>query len=113
MQGRCGSGGWASRTPLSVSRRRYAGEAFTANLVAHTTSLSACTSLSTMLYSPLGTAMLVLLAYNVVVVGGKHAFYLLELTAKDYVQDPQLYVIVRYGVLLCILLGMEVIFVEV
>lgn len=66
-----------------------------------------------MLYSPLGTTMLLVLAYNVVVVLSKYVNYIFELTAKDYVQDQQLYVIMRYGILACILLGMEVMFIEV
>ncbi|CCW66211.1 unnamed protein product [Phytomonas sp. Hart1] len=102
-----------SSSALTLSRRQYVGQVFLSNFSTHAASLSACTSLSTMLYSPLGTAMLVLLAYNVVVVGGKHSYYLIDLTAKDYVQDPQLYVVIRYGVLICVLLGMEVLFVEV
>lgn len=65
------------------------------------------------MYSPLGTAMLVLLAYNVVVGGTKHFHYSMDLTAKDYVQDQQLYTIMKYGIMCCILLGMEVLFIEV
>lgn len=57
--------------------------------------------------------MLLVLAYNVVVVLSKYVNYIFELTAKDYVQDQQLYVIMRYGILACILLGMEVMFIEV
>lgn len=83
------------------------------NLATHSTQLTACTQLSTMLYSPLGTTMLLVLAYNVVVVLSKYVNYIFELTAKDYVQDQQLYVIMRYGILACILLGMEVMFIEV
>lgn len=98
---------------LTTARRGYVGEALVANLGAHCTNVAACTSLSTVLYSPLGTAMMLVLAYNVAVIGTKHVNYTMEITAKDYVQDQQLYVIMRYGILSCILLGMEVLFVEV
>lgn len=57
--------------------------------------------------------MLILLAYNVVVIALKHFHYSMDLTAKDYVQDQQLYVIMRYGIMCCLLLGAEVLFIEV
>eukprot|EP00796_Vickermania_ingenoplastis_P004464 gene4464-3259_t len=86
---------------------------FLTNLSAHSAQLAGCTTLSGLMYSPLGTAMLLLLAYNVVVIGTKHLYYTMDLTAKDYVQDQQLYAIMRYGIMCCLLLGMEVLFVEV
>lgn len=98
---------------LTCPRRCFVGQTVMQNLAIHSTQLTACTQLSTMLYSPLGTTMLLVLAYNVVVVLSKYVNYIFELTAKDYVQDQQLYVIMRYGILACILLGMEVMFIEV
>lgn len=98
---------------LLTQRRNFVGQAFANDLLIHSTQVGACASLSTLLYSPLGTAMLIVLAYNVVVVCTKHVNYSMEITAKDYVQDQQLYVIMRYGILSCILLGMEVMFIEV
>ncbi|EPY15747.1 hypothetical protein STCU_11794 [Strigomonas culicis] len=98
---------------MTVARRNFVGQTLLANLGAHCTQVTACTSLSTVLYSPLGTAMLIVLAYNVVVICTKHVNYSMEITAKDYVQDQQLYVIMRYGILACVLLGMEVMFIEV
>lgn len=95
------------------AKRHYVGEAVLPGFVTHCTQIGACTSLSTLLYSPMGTAMMVVLAYNVVVICTKHVNYSLEITAKDYVQDQQLFIIMRYGILCCILLGMEVMFVEV
>ncbi|RNE97472.1 hypothetical protein TraAM80_09297 [Trypanosoma rangeli] len=83
------------------------------NLVTHSLQVEGCVSLSTLLYSPLGTALLVALAYNVVVIGTKHVTYTMEITGKDYVQDQQLHTIMKYSILSCILLAMEVIFVEV
>lgn len=67
---------------------------------------------ASLLYSPLGTLALVALAYNVIVIGGKHCWYTVELTAKDYLQDLQLYAVSRYLILLSILLGLEAVFVE-
>jgi len=101
-----------SSTQISA-RRHYVGQALLSNLSVHCAQVSSCTSLSTLLYSPLGTLMYIMLAYNVVVICTKHVNYSMEITAKDYVQDQQLYVIMRYGILSCILLGMEVMFVEV
>ena len=66
-----------------------------------------------LLYSPIGTLALVALAYNVVVIGGKHCWYTVELTAKDYLQDLQLYAVTRYLILLSILIGLEAVFIEV
>ncbi|ORC90571.1 uncharacterized protein TM35_000083690 [Trypanosoma theileri] len=83
------------------------------NLTAHSLQLQGCLSLSTLLYSPLGTAFLLLLAYNVVVIGTKHVVYTIEITGKDYVQDQQLHQIMKYGIFACVLLAMEVLFVEV
>lgn len=103
----------AAPATTAVARRHFVGQAFLSNFGAHCTQVSACTSLSTILYSPLGTAMLLVLAYNVVVICTKHVNYTMEITAKDYVQDQQLYVIMRYGIMACILLGMEVMFIEV
>lgn len=103
----------SAASALTTSRRHMVGAQLASNLAVHATQAASCFSLSTLLYSPLGTAMLVVLAYNVVVIGTKHVNYSMEITAKDYVQDQQLYVIMRYGILSCILLGMEVMFVEV
>lgn len=100
-------------TALTAPKRHYTGEVLASNLLVHMTQVGACTSLATLLYSPVGTAMLIVLAYNVVVICTKHVNYSMEITAKDYVQDQQLYVIMRYGILSCILLGMEVMFVEI
>ncbi|KPA76643.1 putative mitochondrial hypothetical protein [Leptomonas pyrrhocoris] len=98
---------------LTCARRQYLGATVLPNFMTHCTQIGACTSLSTLLYSPIGTAMIVILAYNVVVICSKHVNYSLEITAKDYVQDQQLLTIMRYGILSCILLGMEVMFIEV
>lgn len=84
-----------------------------ANLATHALQVPSCFSLSTLLYSPLGTAMLIVLAYNMVVVGTKQMTYIMEITGKDYVQDQQLHQIMKYGILSCLLLAMEVLFVEV
>lgn len=70
------------------------------------------TCLSTMSYAPIGTLMGVALAYNVGVVGLKHMWYTMEMVAKDYVQDIQLQVTVRYLILLSLLLAVEQLFVE-
>lgn len=86
---------------------------FTANLAAHGSQISCCPTLGGLLYSPLGTAMLVLLAYNVIAIVSKQFHYAHDLTAKDYIQDLGLYTIMYYGIMLCILLGMEVLFIEV
>lgn len=98
---------------LTLQQRNYLGQTLLADLAVHSTQLGGCLQLQTLLYSPLGTAMMLVLAYNVVVICTKHVNYSMEITAKDYVQDQQLYVIMRYGILSCILLGMEVMFVEV
>lgn len=103
----------AQSTALTCAKRQYLGATVMPNFMTHCTQLGACTSLSTLLYSPVGTAMIVVLAYNVIVVCTKHVNYSLEITAKDYVQDQQLLTIMRYGILSCILLGMEVMFIEV
>lgn len=100
-------------TALTCAKRQYFGATVMSNFMTHCTQIGACTSLSTLLYSPIGTAMIVVLAYNVIVVCTKHVNYSLEITAKDYVQDQQLLTIMRYGILSCILLGMEVMFIEV
>lgn len=100
-------------TALSTAKRQYLGATVIPNFMTHCTQIGACTCLSTILYSPIGTAMIVVLAYNVIVVCSKHVNYSLEITAKDYVQDQQLLAIMRYGILSCILLGMEVMFIEV
>ncbi|CCD21514.1 hypothetical protein TRVL_05186 [Trypanosoma vivax] len=92
--------------------RRHASQ-LVPNIVAHSVQLPSCVSLSSMLYSPLGTIMLIALAYNVVVIGTKHFYYTMELTGKDYVQDQLLHQVMRYGILCCILLSMEMLFVEV
>lgn len=73
---------------------------------------STYTTVSALAYSPVGTVALVVLAYNVSVVGGKHCWYTLELTAKDYLQDQKLAMIVRYLILFTILLSVEAMFVE-
>ncbi|KAG5469389.1 hypothetical protein LSCM1_02606 [Leishmania martiniquensis] len=98
---------------LSVAKRQYPGATVIPNFITHCTQIGACTSLSTLLYSPIGTAMAIVLAYNVIVICSKHVNYSLEITAKDYVQDKQLLTIMRYGILSCILLGMEVMFIEI
>jgi hypothetical protein len=100
-------------TALTCAKRQYPGATVLPNFLTHCTQIGACTSLSTLLYSPVGTAMIVVLAYNVIVICSKHVNYSLEITAKDYVQDQQLLTIMRYGILSCILLGMEVMFIEV
>ncbi|KPI85251.1 hypothetical protein ABL78_5704 [Leptomonas seymouri] len=100
-------------TALTCSKRQYLGATVLPNFLTHCTQVGSCTSLSTLLYSPIGTVMLVVLAYNVIVICSKHVNYSLEITAKDYVQDQQLLTIMRYGILSCILLGMEVMFIEV
>ncbi|KEG07232.1 hypothetical protein DQ04_10481000 [Trypanosoma grayi] len=105
------AGGGRSSSALR-SESRAVSQLMT-NLTAHSLQLPACLSLSTLLYSPLGTALLVVLAYNVVVIGTKHVTYTMEITGKDYVQDQQLHMIMKYGILSCILLAMEVLFVEV
>lgn len=86
---------------------------FVTNLTAHFTQCTGCTTLGGLLYSPLGTAMLILLAYNVIVIVSKQFHYAHELTAKDYVQDLNLYTIMNYGIMICILLGLEMLFIEV
>ncbi|KAG5493539.1 hypothetical protein JIQ42_01909 [Leishmania sp. Namibia] len=101
------------RGALTVAKRQYPGATVIPNFITHCTQIGACTSLSTLLYSPIGTAMVIVLAYNVIVICSKHVNYSLEITAKDYVQDQQLLTIMRYGILSCILLGMEVMFIEV
>ena len=69
-------------------------------------------SVSTLAYSPLGTLALLLVAYNTSVVGVKHCWYTLEMVAKDYVQDIQLQVTLRYVILLALLFGVEGVLVE-
>ncbi|KAK7196935.1 hypothetical protein NESM_000635900 [Novymonas esmeraldas] len=98
---------------LTVAKRQYLGATVVPNFMTHCTQIGACASLSTILYSPVGTAMMIVLAYNVIVICTKHVNYSLEITAKDYVQDQQLLTVMRYGILSCILLGMEVMFIEV
>ncbi|CAG9580691.1 conserved hypothetical protein [Leishmania major strain Friedlin] len=98
---------------LTVSKRQYLGSTVIPNFITHCTQIGACASLSTILYSPIGTAMTIVLAYNVIVICSKHVNYSLDITAKDYVQDQQLLTIMRYGILSCILLGMEVMFIEI
>ncbi|GET91860.1 hypothetical protein, conserved [Leishmania tarentolae] len=98
---------------LTLSKRQYMGSTVITNFTTHCTQIGACTSLSTILYSPIGTSMMIMLAYNVIVICSKHVNYSLEITAKDYVQDQQLLTIMRYGILSCILLGMEVMFIEI
>lgn len=73
---------------------------------------STYTSIAALMYTPIGTLALILLAYNVGVVGAKHCWYTLELTAKDYVQDQQLVAIIRYILLITILLSVENLFIE-
>lgn len=73
---------------------------------------STYTSIAAISYSPIGTLALILLAYNVGVVGAKHCWYTLELTVKDYVQDQQLVAVLRYLLLLTILLSVESLFIE-
>jgi hypothetical protein len=70
------------------------------------------TTLAALPYSPLGTGALVLLAYNVSVVGVKHLWYALEMVSKDYHQDQQLQVLVRYLLLVSLLISVEALFVE-
>jgi hypothetical protein len=71
------------------------------------------TSLGALSYSPIGTGALVLLAYNVSVVGLKHLWYTLEMISKDYHQDQQLQMISRYMLLVSLLLSVESLFIEV
>ncbi|RNF07204.1 uncharacterized protein Tco025E_07424 [Trypanosoma conorhini] len=107
------TGGCGGSTALALRcDRRNVAQLFS-NLATHSLQVQSCVSLSTLLYSPLGTALLVALAYNVVVIGTKHVTYTMEITGKDYVQDQQLHMIMKYGILSCILLAMEVMFVEV
>jgi hypothetical protein len=73
---------------------------------------STYTSIAAIAYSPIGTLALILLAYNVGVVGAKHCWYTLELTVKDYVQDQQLVAVLRYILLITILLSVENLFIE-
>lgn len=73
---------------------------------------STYTTLPALAYSPVGTVALVGLAYNVGVVGAKHCWYTMELTAKDYVQDQKVATILRYAMLITILLAVEALFVE-
>ncbi|KAG5495076.1 hypothetical protein JKF63_02129 [Porcisia hertigi] len=98
---------------LTIAKRQYLTTTVIPNFMTHCTQIGGCTSLASILYSPIGTLMAIVLAYNVIVICTKHVNYSLDLTAKDYVQDQQLLTIMRYGILSCILLGMEVLFVEV
>ncbi|KAF8297684.1 succinate dehydrogenase cytochrome B subunit [Trypanosoma cruzi] len=104
--------GCGSNAHALLCERRDFGQLFS-NLATHSLQVQGCASLSTLLYSPLGTVMLVVLAYNVVVIGSKHVIYTMEITGKDYVQDQQLHMIMKYGITACVLLAMEVLFVEV
>ncbi|CUG87138.1 membrane-associated protein, putative [Bodo saltans] len=82
---------------------------------AHFTQLvypSTYTTVAAVAYSPIATLALILLAYNVGVVGAKHCWYTLELTVKDYVQDQQLVAVLRYLLLLTILFSVEALFIE-
>lgn len=99
--------------PISACGQGLTACPFVSNLTAHFTQLGGCVSLGGLLYSPLGTAMLVLLAYNVSVVLSKQFHYSHDLTAKDYVQNLNLYTIMGYGIMVCILLGVEMLFIEV
>ena len=107
----------AQQQPLALVATRRA--AFTTpvlcNLTGHLSGLASpatYTSLATLPYSPFGTAALVLLAYNVGVVGLKHLWYALEMVSKDYHQDQQLQVVTRYLLLFSLLFTVESLFIE-
>ena len=106
----------ASRRSALVSTRRNASEcSLLCNLTGHLAGLASpatYTSLATLPYTPIGTAALVLLAYNVSVVGLKHLWYALEMVSKDYHQDQQLQVLSRYLLLFSLLFTVEGMFIE-
>lgn len=70
------------------------------------------TTLPALAYSPLGTIALIGLAYNVSVIGTKHCWYTMDLTARDYLQDQKVAMMIRYVILLTILFSVEALFVE-
>src|SRR5262249_7099842 len=87
-----------------------------ANAVQHASMIGAPESYATVgafLASPLGTAGLVLLAYNVSVVGVRHLHHSLDMVPRDYIQDPLLLQVMRYMFMIALLLGVEQLFVEV
>lgn len=70
-------------------------------------SVSTFTNVGALAMSPIGTAVGVLAAYNVCVVGLKHLWYTLELTIRDYLQDQILAQWFRYLVLWMLLISVE------
>ena len=102
---------------VDVAARSLSGDCpTTLNIVSHAAQVAdvaTYTNLGALLYSPLGTAALVLLAYNVGVVGLRHLSVSLEFAARDYLQDYPLVHAYRYLVLVSLLLGFERMFIEV
>ena len=69
-------------------------------------------SAGALLTSPIGTVALLLLSYNLCVVGTKHLWYTLEMTFKDYGQDVLLQQAIRYCLLLCLIIATTHLFIE-
>lgn len=80
-------------------------------LVGHFATIGGCTA-TNLMFSPLGTVALIVLAFNVNYVGLKHLWYTAEFPMRDYVQDAALKQALRYLMLIALLLAGEGYFVE-
>ena len=101
----------SSSSSLVQSRASITGLEVAGPFLAHLSSISAVSS-TNLMYTPLGTAALVAMAYNVNLVGLKHLWYTSELPARDYVQDAALKQVIRYLMLISLLFTANGLFCE-
>ena len=103
------------RVPVAAQRRAFVGS-LGSNLAGHAGgAVFAASALSpaSFLASPYGTVALLAVAYNASVTGLKHLHWSLDLTTRDYIQDPVLAQVIRYATLLTLMSCVAHMFVEV
>jgi hypothetical protein len=81
-------------------------------ILGHLASISQI-SATNMMFTPVGTAFLAVLAFNVNYVGLKHLWYTTEMPLRDYVQDAAVKQALRYLILLSLMFAGNGIFCSV
>jgi hypothetical protein len=102
-----------SRAVGFQQRQVFTGGAIMWNLGNHFAQIASVPAASMVLSSPIGTTALVVLNYNVAVIGLKHCQYTLELFLKDYFQDAITYTVLRYLIYITLIISVSHVFCEI
>ena len=98
----------------AIQRRAFVGP-LGSNLAAHVGEgifVGTCLTPAGFLASPFGTAAMLAVAYNVSVTGLKHLHWSMDLTTRDYIQDPVLAQVIRYALFISLISCVGQVFVE-